>query len=94
MVTKEELATVIKDQLHIQLQDPINDLDIIFGSYVIIPWCRRLCRIVKDADSERWGTERGKGMDGGRESERTRERERARDGEREKENKTERHCVC
>eukprot|EP00277_Geminigera_cryophila_P026466 CAMPEP_0179464206 /NCGR_PEP_ID=MMETSP0799-20121207/46095_1 /TAXON_ID=46947 /ORGANISM="Geminigera cryophila, Strain CCMP2564" /LENGTH=264 /DNA_ID=CAMNT_0021267903 /DNA_START=152 /DNA_END=946 /DNA_ORIENTATION=+ len=32
MVTKEELALVIKDQLHIQLTDPINDLDIIFDS--------------------------------------------------------------
>lgn len=32
MVNKEELATVIKDQLHIQLQDPTNDLDIIFDS--------------------------------------------------------------
>jgi len=32
MVTKEELAIVIKDQLHIQLTDPINDLDIIFDS--------------------------------------------------------------
>ena len=32
MVNKEELALVIRDQLHIQLQDPVNDLDIIFGS--------------------------------------------------------------
>jgi hypothetical protein len=32
MVNKEELAVVIRDQLHIQLQDPVNDLDIIFGS--------------------------------------------------------------
>ena len=31
MVNKEELAVVIRDQLHIQLQDPVNDLDIIFG---------------------------------------------------------------
>lgn len=31
MVDKEELATVIQNQLHIQLQDPINDLEIIFG---------------------------------------------------------------
>lgn len=32
MVNKEELAVVIKEQLHIQLQDPVNDLDIIFDS--------------------------------------------------------------
>jgi hypothetical protein len=32
MVNKEELAVVIKEQLHIQLQDPVNDLDIIFGT--------------------------------------------------------------
>ena len=29
---KEELAKVIRDQLQVQLQDPINDLDIIFDS--------------------------------------------------------------
>lgn len=32
MVDKEELGAVIKNQLHVQLQDPINDLDIIFDS--------------------------------------------------------------
>ena len=31
MVDKEELGQVIKNQLQVQLQDPINDLDIIFG---------------------------------------------------------------
>ena len=30
-VDKEELGRVIKVQLNVQLQDPINDLDIIFG---------------------------------------------------------------
>jgi hypothetical protein len=29
---KDELAKVIKDQLQVQLQDPINDLEIIFDS--------------------------------------------------------------
>ena len=33
MVDKEELGAVIKNQLHVQLQDPINDLDIIFGTF-------------------------------------------------------------
>lgn len=32
MVNKEELAAVIKNHLHIQLQDPVNDIDIIFDS--------------------------------------------------------------
>jgi hypothetical protein len=31
MVDKEELGQVIRSQLQVQLQDPINDLDIIFG---------------------------------------------------------------
>ena len=31
-VDKEELGVVLKDQLHIQLQDPVNDLDLIFGA--------------------------------------------------------------
>jgi hypothetical protein len=34
MVNKEELAAVIKNHLHIQLQDPVNDIDIIFGTPV------------------------------------------------------------
>ena len=29
---KEELSSVIKDQLHVQLTDPINDVDLIFDS--------------------------------------------------------------
>jgi hypothetical protein len=34
MVNKRELAAVIKNHLHIQLQDPVNDIDIIFGAPV------------------------------------------------------------
>jgi hypothetical protein len=29
---KEELANIIKNQLHVQLTDPINDIDLIFDS--------------------------------------------------------------
>lgn len=32
MIDKEELAKVIRDQLQVQLQDPVNDIDIIFDS--------------------------------------------------------------
>ena len=50
MVNKEELAAVIKNHLHIQLQDPVNDIDIIFGT----PVSGRKGIMLCNADSLAW----------------------------------------
>jgi hypothetical protein len=50
MVNKEELAAVIKNHLHIQLQDPVNDIDIIFGT----PVSGRRGIMLCNADSLAW----------------------------------------